>query len=356
MSLYLCVDCGGSKTSAVIADSNANVVGRGLGGPSNFAYLSLDAFIAAVSDAVTEALKPCLPSSAEVISLPLRTAPFTVAWFGVSGADSPAAISAITQALSPLLNIPIGSRLQVTNDTHLLAAPLLMHSDTSHAVAVIAGTGANAVSFRKSGDELEELGRYGGWGWILGDEGGGFSIGREMIRQLLHENDKASVRGVPPPESKLRTSILQFFGVAHVMELLTAIHFVNPIGATVTSDPPSYALMAREKRLSSLSPLVFAAAFEDSDPLALVVLRTMAEELASRIALLLAPDNDESQRAVKARETLLSFGGSLAGVDEYRQMILGQLECRGHVFKRVEYVNEAAVVGAVGLAIAFGRA
>lgn len=357
MSLYLCVDCGGSKTSAAICDADSRIVGRGIAGPSNYAYLTLDAFIAAVRDAVTGALKDYLSPSSESIVLPPATTLFAAAWFGISGVDSPAAIAAITPALSSLLNIPAGSNLQVANDTHLLAAPLRMHPDISSCVAVIGGTGATMVSFRKSGGILEELGRYGGWGWILGDEGGGYSVGREVVRQLLDENDRATVRGISPPESKLKTSILQRFGVSHVMELLTAVHFPDPAsGATAAPHAPSYnRSMPRERRLSTLSPLVFAAAFEDADPLALNVLRTMAGELAERVAILLALDDDNSPRAVKASESIVAFGGSLVGVVEYRRMVLDELERRGHVFKQVEYIDDAAAVGAVGLAVAHAR-
>lgn len=353
MSLYLCVDCGGSKTSAVISDADGKIVGRAIGGPSSFTNLTLTAFISAVSEAVTNALRACLPSSVEPITLPPPPTLFAAAWFGISGVDSPAAVATISPLLSSLLNIPIGSRLQVANDTHLLAAPLRDYPDIFHGVVVIGGTGSISVSFRKTGDNLEELGRSGGWGWILGDGGGGYSVGREAIRQLLRENDKASVRGTAPPESKLRTEILQCFGVSDVMELLMAVHSPDPVPGP--TDIQSFVSMPREKRLSSLSPLVFDAAFEDSDPLALNVLGTIAGRFAEEITALLAPDNDYSPRAVRAHESIITFGGSLVGVGEYRQMILEELESRGYVFKRVEYVDDAAAIGAVGLATAYAR-
>ena len=56
MSYYLCVDCGGSKTAAAIADKDGNIVGRGTGGPSNFAYLGLDNFLEAVTTTVSAAV------------------------------------------------------------------------------------------------------------------------------------------------------------------------------------------------------------------------------------------------------------------------------------------------------------
>lgn len=355
MSLYLCVDCGGSKTSVVICDATGNIVGRALGGPSNFAYLSLDAFVAAVTTAVTAALEKSLPPSAYPITLPpTNVSPFAAAWFGVSGVDSPAAVAAITPALSKLLGIPEGPRLAVANDTHLLAAPVRMHPDISHAVAVIGGTGSIAVTFRETTGNLEELGRVGGWGWILGDEGGGFHVGREAIRQILMEHDKASVGGLPPAHSKLKDQILGLFGITDVLEILTIIHLPDPLsGATPDPSLPPHLLMPREKRLSSLSPLVFSAAFNEGDALALRILRTCAGHLAEQISILLGERTEEAPRAVKAQESVISFGGSLVGIAEYRNLVLESLAQRGHVFRYMEFVDDAAATGAMGLVAGF---
>lgn len=119
------------------------------------------------------------------------------AWLGVSGCDSSQAIADISTPLETLL----GVRPRVANDTHLLAAPMTLYPDVTGAVAVVAGTGGIVVSFREAihketGEKegLEELGRCGGWGWILGDEGGGFHVGREALRQVLDEADRATVK------------------------------------------------------------------------------------------------------------------------------------------------------------------
>ena len=78
MSLYLCVDCGGSKTSAVICDVAGEIKGRALGGPSNFAYLGIEAF----TDAVRVAVVGELPArEAEVVRvLPERSLVTPVGW------------------------------------------------------------------------------------------------------------------------------------------------------------------------------------------------------------------------------------------------------------------------------------
>jgi len=354
MALYLCVDCGGSKTSAVISDADGRIVGRALGGPSNYSYLSLEDFVSTVKGAVNDAITACIstPSVESVLPPPPGTSPFAAAWFGVSGLDSPASMLEVTPTLSGLVGIPAGPNLLVTNDTHLLAAPVRMYNDITSAVVVIGGTGAITVSFKEENGNLQELGRVGGWGWILGDEGGGYSVGREAVRQILMQHDEATVQSNPPPPSKLTARFLERFGVTDVLGLLMVAHFPDPSpSAVVAPDATPQYSMVREKRLSSLAPLVFAAAFEEEDSLALNVLRTCAGVLASQIAVLLGESSDAFPKLVKAQDSVVCFGGSLVGVEAYRKMILDDLARKGHVFRYVEFVADAGAVGATGLAI-----
>ncbi|KAH9856041.1 hypothetical protein C2E23DRAFT_563906 [Lenzites betulinus] len=360
MSYYLCVDCGGSKTAAAIADSAGNILGRGQGGPSNFAYLGLPNFIQAVTDTVNATLRSFIPQAeAKDPLLPPAAPLFAAAWFGVSGVDSDAAIARLIPPLTALLGVePV-----VANDTHLLAAPLRMHDDVTAAIGCVSGTGGIVVSFKQgqgSGAHLEELGRVGGWGWILGDEGGGFHVGREAVRQILWDADRASV--FPPAErntaSTLKTRVLAHFGVGDPFELLTVVHWPDPLpGVELDPTAPAYTQVVREKRLSSLAPLVFEAAFEDGDALALRVLGLTTGELVDQICVLLRPEVDESgaahpPRTIKASETILCFGGSLVGVEAYRKLLLDELKRRGHVMKRVTFIDDAAVAGAKALAAA----
>lgn len=361
MSLYLCVDCGGSKTSAVICSSSGTVLGCALSGPSSFSYLGVESFRQAVGIAVSNALKACTtPASTEPVSLPPSSSPFASAWFGISGVDGPSAVLAATAVVSELLNIPKGPRLIVANDAHLLVSPLYLHSDINHAVVVIAGTGSICVSFAKTPEgKLEELGRSGGWGWVLGDEGGGYHVGREAVRQLLIEHDRASVGYLDAPQSVLRQKILERFGVTSVLDILSIVHMPDPTPSDVeNADIKHHIPVPKEKRLSSLSPLVFEAALSDGDPLALNVLKICSQALAYQIQILLRPSDSNSGYAAKgllASSSAICFGGSLVGIEKYRNMILTALEDKamgGHVFKYVEYVGDPARVGAESLAAA----
>lgn len=354
MSLFLCVDCGGSKTSAVICDVHGDILGRGLGGPSNFSYIPLTAFIEAVRVAVSSALSSGVTNTP--ITLPPPTELFVSAWFGIAGVDSPAVAQNASSALSVLLGIPAGPRLIVANDTHLLAAPLRLHPDIPHAITAIAGTGSCIVSFTKApSGKLVELARTGGWGWLLGDEGSGYHVGREAIRQIMLDVSRASLGMSLSHKSTLKRKILSHFGIKSeqaAAEILAIVH--TPETTIGNSDGiPGYLLVPREKRLSQLTPLVFDAAFKDNDEFALGVLRNAAGGLADQIAqLCIGPGEDlaTKPRGVVATEAILCFGGSLVGVERYRALVLDELRKRGCVFRLVEFVEDAAATGAAGLA------
>lgn len=359
MPLYLCVDCGGSKTSAVIADEYGKILGRALGGPSNFAYVGVESFVAAVRTVVSDALKTCVdPPSTKPVDLAKDKLYFAKAWFGVSGVDSPSAVDVITPVLSELLGIPPGPNLSICNDTYLLAAPLRIHKDVKYAIATIGGTGAIAVGFKEDehGD-IKEFGRVGGWGWLLGDEGGGFHVGRTAIRTIVAQADRDSLNpdSLSPP-STLTPAILETFGAKIPHDLLALAHLPEP---SSTSPPPKEGhpilLYPREKRLSSLSPIVFRCAFEDRDPLALKILTECADSLAEQITMFLIPTansppgSPRNGNAILAEEAILSFGGSLVGIENYRGLVLDNLKKRGQVFKYVEYIDDAAASGALAL-------
>jgi hypothetical protein len=49
----------------------------------------------------------------------------------------------------------------------------------------------------------------------------------------------------------------------------------------------------------------------------------------------------------------LCLGGSLGGIERYRELVLSDLRENGHAFKHVEVVSDAAEVGAQALAAAW---
>ena len=116
---------------------------------------------------------------------------------------------------------------------------------------------------------------------------------------------------------------------------------------------PPHKRVAREERLSQLCPLVFEAAFKDGDNFAWRVLRSCAGALADQIAMLcLTPAEDVRMKpnGVKPENAILCFMGSLVGIEEYRELVLDELNKRGCTCRYVQFVEGAVTVGVVGLA------
>jgi N-acetylglucosamine kinase-like BadF-type ATPase len=90
---------------------------------------------------------------------------------GIDTEEDAAALAALIEPHAP------GARITVVHDSRLLLAA----GGASTGVAVIAGTGSAAWGANGDGDEA----RAGGWGYLLGDEGSGYWLGREAVRHSL---------------------------------------------------------------------------------------------------------------------------------------------------------------------------
>ena len=109
----------------------------------------------------------------EVLDLPLGV--------GAHGCDSTQQCLDFEEALAQKLNGPV----RVLNDAELM--PLAM--GLTGAIGVVAGTGSIGVARDADGKLLIA----GGWGWILGDEGGASGIVREAVRAVLSALDRGEV-------------------------------------------------------------------------------------------------------------------------------------------------------------------
>jgi N-acetylglucosamine kinase-like BadF-type ATPase len=104
------------------------------------------------------------------------------------------------------------ARVEVVHDSRLLLAA----GGARTGVAVIAGTGSAAWGTNADGEEA----RAGGWGYLLGDEGSGYWLGREAVRYSLHRMDLGH-----DPDA-LTQSLLAATGLAQPGELIA--HFHSP--------------------------------------------------------------------------------------------------------------------------------
>ncbi|MEU6073559.1 BadF/BadG/BcrA/BcrD ATPase family protein [Micromonospora sp. NPDC047074] len=155
-----------------------------------------------------------------------------------------------------------------------LRCPYAVHGDALVAYAsgtaspegtvLIAGTGA--IAARVGEMRLDRV--ADGHGWLLGDAGSGFWLGREAVRRLLADLDQARTPG------PLATAVLtELLGSAEVAA--RPRDTVDVLVQTVTRRPPV--------ELARLAPLVVAAAV-DGEPVAGALIEEAAAHLAESTA------------------------------------------------------------------------
>ncbi len=96
---------------------------------------------------------------------------------GSAGSGSDDVVDFLAGRLGPLTRT---GTVVVVNDVRLALAA----AGVDEGVAVVAGTGSNCLG-RFAGQERSA----GGWGYLLGDEGSGYWIVRETVRELLRRDE-----------------------------------------------------------------------------------------------------------------------------------------------------------------------
>jgi glucosamine kinase len=123
---------------------------------------------------------------------------------GIDTEDDAAALAALIEPHVP------AARITVVHDSRLLLAA----GRASTGVAVIAGTGSAAWGKNAAGEEA----RAGGWGYLLGDEGSGYWLGREAVRHSLRRMNQGL------PADQLTAALLEACGVDHPNRLIALFH------------------------------------------------------------------------------------------------------------------------------------
>ncbi len=126
---------------------------------------------------------------------------------GSGGIDTDEDAAALAALIAP--HVP-GAQITVVHDSRLLLAA--GHASTG--VAVIAGTGSAAWGRNADGGEA----RAGGWGYLLGDEGSGYWLGREAVRHSLRRMNQGL------PVDQLTAALLKSCGADHPNRLIALFH------------------------------------------------------------------------------------------------------------------------------------
>jgi N-acetylglucosamine kinase-like BadF-type ATPase len=189
------IDAGGTKTVCLLADEAGRILAEARGPGANL-QASGELEVEKVLHQVMED------------ALGERNIRPDAVCLGIAGVDRPKdseAVGAIMRRLG------FKSRTLVVNDA-LVA--LVAGAGEQPGVVIVAGTGSIAYGHDAEG----RAARAGGWGYLLGDEGGGFWIGRAALVAVVRQFDG---RG---PATLLTDLVLAQMGLASPRELIHAVY------------------------------------------------------------------------------------------------------------------------------------
>ena len=301
-SWVLGIDGGGTGTVALLADAcTGAILGRGEGGPSNIQGVGVEEALKSLDDSIDRAFAAaeCPRSTVAAVCL------------GLAGIDRQEGLDIIHGWAS---RVALADKVLVANDATLLLAA---GTPAGWGLAVIAGTGS--IAFVKS--EAGELGRCGGWGYLIGDEGSAYRIAVQGLRAACRAFD-----GIGPATS------------------LTA-GFVEAMNVNEPPDfiPAVYRGTWDRAAIAGLAPLVLEAA-ERGDSIAGQIVREEATELARTAA------GAVRANGLSTTDLPVALAGGVITLNEnYRRLFLRALADCGLAPASVELVTDPAL-GAVVLA------
>ena len=189
------LDAGGTKTVCLLADGDGVILSTARRGGANLQASGELEVEKVLHDVMDDAL-------AGVDVMPAAIC------LGIAGADRPRDAEVVRAIMR---RIGAKARVLVVNDA-LVA--LEAGAPGQPGVVIISGTGSIAYGRNAAGDAA----RSGGWGYVLGDEGSGYWIGRSALRAVLREADH---RG---PRTALTPMLLQHFAIPQPQGLIYEVY------------------------------------------------------------------------------------------------------------------------------------
>lgn len=266
-------------------------------------------------------------------------------------------------ALTDLFGFEPGSqRLVVSNDCELLTGPIEFHCLALHptskqceaGVVLIAGTGSIATAYRPAHDNdpcnrhLTLVGRLGGYGYLLGDEGSAYFVGRQAVKTVLQASDRGELEAGTSTHpssiiarSILLRAILEHFQVQTATDLLGAVYRLDKLAGQTEHD--------RKIRLAEVSRIVMRCAYpSDSDQLGDQFAIQIMEETAGELSKLLAELCTLHQ--LQPQRTVLCLGGGMWAYEAFKELVLKITQERwGAQWAWVERVEDPDQMGAISL-------
>lgn len=226
--LILGLDCGGTKTTAALATiaeqsrdgRDFELLGLRVAGPSNPCSVGEELAYATVTTAIRSAFEIASLAPQTVDSLALCMA-------GIGRPEEMQRVREWAQSQA------LARRIIVTEDVEPVRWAALWETRHSASqslpsdppsweriVTLISGTGSIACCSDIPGASgmPGKIERVGGWGYLLGDEGSGFSIGLQGLKSAIAAHD----RGMPPTE--MHRELLDAMQCRSVPQLIPTVY------------------------------------------------------------------------------------------------------------------------------------
>ncbi len=243
MNYFLAVDGGGTKTDVLCANEQGEVIGTGSSGPTNLTVTSVGAASFNLLEAIRQATEH-LPDDKQFSRLVM----------GLAGMDTKKehdmASSVFKSSLAPL---PIAEMVLVNDSIIALANG----TSANNRMVLISGTGT--ISFGQN--EKGVTARTSGMDYLLTDQGSGYYIGRQVLREAVKSYDGRCEK------SLLEELVCQHFKIASISMLKDAVY--NP---------------SLDKHEVAQLSAACSAAFEKGDARAKIIFDHAAIELTNQAA------------------------------------------------------------------------
>lgn len=232
---YVGIDGGGSNLRvALVTDAmqQVTVARRATANPS---VIGRDASAALIVDALQEAIRGI--DAAQIRGVGIGVA-------GASAVYASAWLRSVVESVLP------GVHLAPSSDNEIA---LVGAVGERRGLLLLAGTGSVAFGINERGESLQT----GGWGYLLGDQGGGYWMGNHALRAIIHAAD----------EQPAQTPLL----VQRVMQVLGFSRATDVVQWLYTKEHPV-------PEVAKLAPHVLDCA-EEGDPVAVAIVEEGVREL-----------------------------------------------------------------------------
>ena len=241
MDYYIGIDGGGTKTAAVLANTDGEVIAGALAGATN------------PNSATDEEIKQVLSSIISQLKRQFESAfEYPIGLFaGMSGAAGESASNRLYNIFQEVFPNNISSTI-VPDPINAL------YSGTLGAPGIVQIAGTGSITYGIDSDHRHV--RAGGWGYLFGDEGSGYDIGRRAVIAVTQASDGMT------KATMLTEALLQKFQTTHARTVVGHI----------------YNAASPKLEIASLSKLVFES-YKEKDPLAKTIIEEAAQAMVKQI-------------------------------------------------------------------------